>query len=245
MPTIYDSDTGEKLPLPPDPARSKEIELLNQQYECAHSNQALRRVTNKGGGKAIRYQCLDCGELSSNSVPAKNAPTDIQDADIKLRERRHQEHEDAVFAINLKYARRLHDQKRQGLDDYSKYLQSDKWKAKRAKVMRRANNICEGCREAKATEVHHLTYIHLKDELLFELVALCHECHARCHADGDEDMALDLKQNDWDILLGTKCSSCRWGGERDGLEWCGNLDISAAEAQSGENECSKVMEFLK
>jgi hypothetical protein len=29
--------------------------------------------------------------------------------------------------------------------------------------------------------VHHLNYDHWKDELLFELVALCFDCHRKVH----------------------------------------------------------------
>ncbi len=60
---------------------------------------------------------------------------------------------------------------------YDRYLKSDKWKSKRRKVLTRANGKCEGCLEARATEVHHVDYQHLFDEPLFELRALCSECH--------------------------------------------------------------------
>jgi 5-methylcytosine-specific restriction endonuclease McrA len=64
---------------------------------------------------------------------------------------------------------------------YNKYLQSDDWKAKRGKVLERCDGLCEGCREAPATQVHHLTYNHVGDELLYELVGICDACHERVH----------------------------------------------------------------
>jgi hypothetical protein len=70
---------------------------------------------------------------------------------------------------------------------YQTYLQSTEWKEKREKVLLRAQGICEGCRENKATVVHHLNYKHVGDELLFELVALCEECHYKVHKDEIED----------------------------------------------------------
>ena len=32
-----------------------------------------------------------------------------------------------------------------------------------------------------ATQVHHLTYAHLGDELLFELISVCDDCRKRIH----------------------------------------------------------------
>jgi hypothetical protein len=64
---------------------------------------------------------------------------------------------------------------------YHAYLKSDAWFLKRKKVMLRSGGICEGCRCADATQVHHLTYDNIFNELLFQLVALCDKCHARAH----------------------------------------------------------------
>ena len=64
---------------------------------------------------------------------------------------------------------------------YGAYLKSAEWAARREKVMQRAGGFCEGCRGQAATEVHHLTYEHVTQEFLFELVAICGDCHARYH----------------------------------------------------------------
>ena len=64
---------------------------------------------------------------------------------------------------------------------YADYLRSQEWAERRAKVMERAGHRCEGCRAQPATEVHHLTYQHATQEFLFELVAICGDCHARWH----------------------------------------------------------------
>lgn len=64
---------------------------------------------------------------------------------------------------------------------YAEYLKSAEWADRRDRVMARAGGVCEGCRERAATEVHHLTYEHITREFLFELVAICGECHARYH----------------------------------------------------------------
>lgn len=41
--------------------------------------------------------------------------------------------------------------------------------------------MCEGCLERPATQVHHLHYQRVFDECLFDLVAICDRCHAKCH----------------------------------------------------------------
>jgi hypothetical protein len=45
----------------------------------------------------------------------------------------------------------------------------------------RVNYICEKCRNWRATEVHHLTYIRVFQELPSDLVALSKPCHAEIH----------------------------------------------------------------
>lgn len=66
---------------------------------------------------------------------------------------------------------------------YRDYLNSDHWQSLRRKVLDRAAGRCEGCRNAPPTEVHHITYAHVQREFLFELVALCENCHRRIHKD--------------------------------------------------------------
>jgi hypothetical protein len=66
-------------------------------------------------------------------------------------------------------------------DKYLAHLASDKWRSLCQRVRYRCRNICEGCGLAEVTEVHHLTYKHLGDEFLFQLLGLCRNCHARLH----------------------------------------------------------------
>jgi 5-methylcytosine-specific restriction endonuclease McrA len=64
---------------------------------------------------------------------------------------------------------------------YHSYLESPEWKEKRRLVIERENGICQGCNSEHIEEVHHLTYTHLYDELLFHLVGLCENCHRKSH----------------------------------------------------------------
>ena len=64
---------------------------------------------------------------------------------------------------------------------YRQYLSSPEWAERRRLVMERARGICEGCAVNKAVDVHHTTYAHAGDEFLWELRAVCRNCHERIH----------------------------------------------------------------
>lgn len=75
--------------------------------------------------------------------------------------------------------------------DYSTYLLSQAWRTKRAAVLQRADGICEGCGKRRAVQVHHLQYPRncwpgseewIRQEKLFDLRAICLECHDDVHS---------------------------------------------------------------
>jgi hypothetical protein len=107
---------------------------------------------------------------------------------------------------------------------YAAYRRTPRWQKKRSLVLRRANGICEGCAEAPAEVIHHLSYDHMGDELLFELVALCHWCHERAHPEHNE-VLIEL-----DYL---PCSDCRYYGDA----YCVRFDQRSFEALSAGGPC--------
>ncbi len=122
-------------------------------------------------------------------------------------------------------------------DEYDVYLASPEWQAKRAKILKRANGICEGCLERKATQVHHLTYEHVYHEFMFELIAVCDKCHARLHIENKDDGQLvenDLR-SEWED--GHPCDGCRHGSEQNSRRWCFLLDQYAADALADWGDC--------
>lgn len=64
---------------------------------------------------------------------------------------------------------------------YSGYMKSREWKRKTWGVWERAKRKCEYCGVADGLAVHHLTYEHLFDEPLEDLVLLCRDCHSTLH----------------------------------------------------------------
>ena len=63
----------------------------------------------------------------------------------------------------------------------NEYYQSLEWKKLRLIVLNRDKYICQGCLKNQATEVHHQSYAHFKEEFMFELISLCRHCHSRYH----------------------------------------------------------------
>ena len=77
----------------------------------------------------------------------------------------------------LTWSKKQTNSKQEWFKQHNEYLQTDQWKAIRLKVLKRDNNLCQCCLEAPATEVHHLSYVHWKDEWMHELMSVCYNCH--------------------------------------------------------------------
>lgn len=151
-------------------------------YDCQHPKIELRKRTFSNGSIHYLNQCLKCGHpvgeaISKWKIKDINKINDFDEELLKYWDK---------LINNLFQQKREEDKKQQKkeFDEwYSEYLQSDKWKQKREMVLKRENYFCQGCRINEALIVHHMTYQHVGDELLFELIALCEDCHKRCHED--------------------------------------------------------------
>ena len=68
-------------------------------------------------------------------------------------------------------------------ENYYEYLKSETWKEKRKELLEEAAWVCFLC-GGKATQIHHLKYNNLGDEMLGEdAEAVCGNCHKEIHAD--------------------------------------------------------------
>jgi hypothetical protein len=159
---------------------------FHDSFECEHENTRIARRIIRGGATQYVMQCLRCGRAAANPVK-KDAAISMAGGvepiafDEKLIESFDELKAKASEEINKQFDRSVF------FNHYDEYLESEQWAKKRSLVFKRAKCVCEGCGEAVATEVHHLSYKHVGDEFLFELVALCHACHERWHEeDGAE-----------------------------------------------------------
>lgn len=160
------------------------------QYECDHPKQEVRYRQIAGHKELVPYlQCLECGhgiravksEYVDNKIKLRKLngdPSVMFDESIRrrwLEARMHRPQEEKGAENREWWAR------------YNAYLESREWKMRRALVLERCSGLCEGCRKQNADQVHHLTYAHMGNELLFELAAVCEECHRKLHPHMEEE----------------------------------------------------------
>lgn len=142
---------------------------------CRVCNSERREMTRRrvaGGSIQIVDQCSFCGAAVSLAYKAST---------IKHPERLPEFDEGRIRLFEMsRHAKR--DKERQAwLAEHDIYLRTPEWRSRRQAVLYRARGKCEGCGIADATQVHHLTYEHWKNEFLWELVAICDGCHTRIH----------------------------------------------------------------
>jgi len=154
---------------------------------CPHEMIEVRRSIVGHGQIQYRNQCLDCGDLIGSAIAKAKVVLPVKDHDIELLNRVTLDRANAIAEIWLRHYWRQKERDSKWWKNYKQYLQTDQWKRKRELVLDRANQLCEGCRERPATEVHHLTYDRVFDEFLYDLVAMCDVCHAKCHPESEQD----------------------------------------------------------
>jgi 5-methylcytosine-specific restriction endonuclease McrA len=180
---VVDHDTGKEFFLDSTPELTSDLDPLHA--PCSHTRKELRQKRNRGG--AIQYidQCLQCG--TSVGLFRKHSPEliNVPTWDEKLEPNYTAAKQSERAAIIQKHVRIQRNRSIGFWKQYNEYLQSDEWVQRRAKVLERASGQCEGCRTKRATQIHHLTYAHVFKEFLFELVAICDDCHKTLHTDDD------------------------------------------------------------
>lgn len=83
---------------------------------------------------------------------------------------------------------------------YKKYLESDKWKRKKARLRAERGNKCEKCGLRRRLETHHLTYDRVFKEKLSDLQILCRRCHREVHSKNNppqHGIHLELIDGSW------------------------------------------------
>jgi hypothetical protein len=192
-----DPETGERHVIYPSKEFMRDLTAFNNS-ECKHEQRVRVLVPDKNGNKHLRDQCRACGCPVGPARPRSEASPSTPDWDKELYDSQKRKREDERTALYRSHIQLQAKQKAQGLDDYSTYRKSPEWQAKRLKVLERAKGICEGCGDQPATVIHHLTYEHIYDELLFELVALCRGCHEKCHPEHEEGDDFDMEMNEYE-----------------------------------------------
>ena len=150
-------------------------------HDCPHSTTELRRKMASDGRPRYHIQCLVCGQstqkrISKNKVDESEAiPLWDEALHLRVWEKFNRDWEQAKYSV---------DQISDGdwWAQYDEYLESPQWARIRDAVLIRDHHMCQGCGSQKATQIHHLTYEHVRHEFLFELVSVCSSCHERLHS---------------------------------------------------------------
>lgn len=171
--------TGQRERLYLSEAEYEEYRLIVSE-DCSHGRSELReRVTTNGSRQHVR-QCLGCGRAVGNPQKRDDgtqlAMWDTGAADLWDAAR------DEVLRafLTARFTQQASSDRRFS-QEYRDYLLSDEWRSRRERVLERDGHLCQSCRQRPATQVHHLTYEHILDEFLFELVSVYGECHSRLH----------------------------------------------------------------
>lgn len=217
---IKNPSNGEIIELPSSRALSEAL-APTWESKCPHKQKAVRKRKILGGSSQVRWQCLDCGQAIGNPLPKATHP-DAGDFDEAFLEATNLARETLRWEIAVEYLEKHRLRELDHQKFYDTYLQSEEWRKRRKLVLQRANGLCEGCLTEKAAEIHHLTYRHLGDEFLFELVALCACCHDKVHGKETDNPA------------DRPCRACRHQG--DGIN-CSQFMVKEADALRDKNKC--------
>ena len=160
-----------------DDEKAAAWEKHRQVFDCLHPTTELRERTLSNNSLQLVRQCLTCGYSVGNPVKRAEVQRGVLPFDQALADGFEARRKASSDGIREKYNRETF------FDAYGPYLASAAWGKKRELVFRRARGFCEGCGLVPPEEVHHLSYEHVGNEFLFELVAICHGCHERIHAE--------------------------------------------------------------
>lgn len=154
---------------------------------CNHEKKELRYKPYKTADGTERkhycYQCTICGK--SLSKVWEKSPTNesgYKEFDFKLNEYfLEKESKERTAKWEAERQEKIRELRRKHRE-YDIYINnSPLWQEKRQLVMERTNSICEACLIATATQVHHLNYDSLYNEICYDLKAVCASCHKKIH----------------------------------------------------------------
>ena len=146
---------------------------------CDHLNTQLTCRPDRNGNKRYQRQCVVCSQPVGSWISKSKAAREMRlDAIPTFDKQAMQAAWDNLKDLDM--AQVDYELPRMRLT-YEEYLRSPAWLKKRDLVIKRAGGICEGCGAAQPSQVHHFSYENLGNEFLWELAAVCSNCHDRAH----------------------------------------------------------------
>jgi hypothetical protein len=147
---------------------------------CKHGFKKTSRFICSNGAVKICNQCETCGKrvgdfIKKNSFSKGTTFDHLPVFNVEFRDEMAKKCGDMV---REEYKKKRADEESDWWDWYNGYLQTSKWKTKRRFVLSR-DPLCQACLTHPSTEAHHLTYKHVGEEPLFDLIGVCKACHKK------------------------------------------------------------------
>gem|GEM_PF-2634752 len=148
-----------------------------KQLECCNHPYIVNVFyTNSNGSIAIREQCFNCGKLLA-TPPKKRSKLNEENIHC-FREELYNDRATKIKELMEYYGILFKGRwNKRYNEQYVEYLKSDAWWVIREKRLAIDNYLCHKCLTETATQVHHLTYERLGNELPEDLLSLCRTCH--------------------------------------------------------------------
>ena len=78
--------------------------------------------------------------------------------------------------------------------EYDAYMNSEKWRKRKARLFSKRGRVCEMCGATAQIEVHHKDYTRLCHEIDDDLLVVCHDCHPKADRERGEWEARRVSQ---------------------------------------------------
>ena len=144
--------------------------------KCEHTNKEIRFKLDSLSRKLFCYQCLDCGKkVNKGWLPRPEHARSYSPFNEEAAKKR-------IAAEEYERKKLWYNEKRRQHRQYEDYINnSPKWRRIRLRVLDRCNRLCECCLIEPASQVHHLNYNFLYDEVAWDLKGVCRKCHLKIH----------------------------------------------------------------
>lgn len=147
---------------------------------CQCENRVYRYRNFQNGTNHYGTQCLNCGRWQA-----------VKKSDVPLEEIKRMGEYDPVIAEDYDRRRstawksQAEEQRQEALNALAEYYKTPEWHAKRRHRLelnrRLFGGLCECCMINRASDAHHVTYVRLYHEWMFDLAAVCEQCHSLFH----------------------------------------------------------------
>lgn len=83
--------------------------------------------------------------------------------------------------LRLKFLKKTKPQPARQTVKYHEYIISESWRKRCRTFYKRYGRVCAACGSYDRIVVHHMSYVHMGNELDSELAPLCWDCHGEYH----------------------------------------------------------------